>query len=62
MSKLPPTIVNRNPSIVALLLGACCFLPTAALAAPTADGITFAVESKKIYLALEEATRHLGWE
>ncbi len=62
ISKLLPKIMNRMSSVVALLLVACCFLPTPALAAPAADGITFAVESKKIYLALEEATRHLGWE
>lgn len=43
------------------LCGWLLIIPSAAVAAPPLDGVTFAVEPEEIYIPLEAALHRLGW-
>ena len=50
--------MNITPFLALLLLLAP---PFPSSGAPTLEAVTFALDSKRTYLPLKEATRHLGW-
>jgi len=58
---MPGAILSAMKALSLFTLAAILALPMASMAAPSSEAITFAVDSKRTFLPLEEAANHLAW-